>query len=690
VVFDNTRSYLELLYNISRDLATELDLRLVLQRVLYLSLENIGGERGSIVVMDEAGKPVDAAIIYGSKIHSHTTQQLRDTVEKGMAGWVVRHHKPVLIDDTSQDARWLHRPDEDNDTNGKSAICAPILVHDKLVGVLTIVHPKPHFFNQDHLLLMQAISDQAGVAILNARLYHESQMQARIMTALAQNAAALNQSLRQEEVLPQILEQTATALNVETVAMALIDQKTRELVFNAVSGEQADLIRGIKFPYGHGIAGRVARTGKVQFVSSISEETREFFPGALIRSFACAPIISKGKIIGVLEAINPRDDNFESSALPVLSIIGSLAGTAINNAQLYEQVDSTKQRYLDLFEDSIDPILITNWHGHILESNRQLAKNLGYTDDELKSIHINQVHEINQEKLGENYTKVTSTEPITYESVMRTQSGHEIPVQVYVRRINYEGADNLQWILRDITERKNLDDLRNDLVAMIYHDLRSPLANVIASLDIMNTMLTNGENESLHGLVSIADRSANRMQRLINSLLDTYRLEAGQPIANRKIILPENLLNAVVDAEKSTLETKGQKISQTIGSKLPAISVDEDMMRRVLLNLLENASKFSPSDSLLEVGLDSNESQVIFWVKDHGTGIPPEDQERIFEKFSRLQLTKATKGLGLGLSFCRTAVTAHEGKIWVESKMGEGSIFFISLPAQPRPPAELP
>lgn len=686
MVFDNTRSYLELLYNISRDLATELDLRLVLQRVLFLSIENIGGERGSIVVMDENGKPIDAAIIYGSKIHAHTTQQLRDTVEKGMAGWVVRNHKTVLIDDTSQDPRWLHRPEEDTDgTSGKSAICAPILAHDKLVGVLTIVHPKPHFFNQDHLLLMQAIADQAGVTILNARLYHESQLQARIMTALAQNAAALNQSLRQEEVLQQILEQTATALNVETVALALIDDQSKELTFSAVSGEQTRQIRGIKFPLGHGVAGRVARTGKSQFVSSISEETREVFPGAYIQSFACAPVISKGRIIGVLEAINPRGEEFENAALPVLSIIGSLAGTAINNAQLYEQLDSTKQRYLDLFEDSIDPILITDWEGRILESNQKLVRNLGYNAEEIKSKTINQVHEINLKKVGDHFTNVTSAEPITYESIMWTQSGHEIPVQVYVRRIDYEGDNNLQWILRDITERKNLDALRDDLVAMIYHDLRSPLANVIASLDIINSMLGENNNETVRNLVAIADRSANRMQRLINSLLDTYRLEAGQPIFNRKAIKPEILVKEAVDTIRPTLETKKQTLIQHTAALLPSIYIDEDMMRRVLLNLVENASKFSPSGAQIEIGIESEDAHVIIWVKDNGTGIPPEDQERIFDKFTRLQLTKATKGLGLGLSFCRTAVTAHEGKIWVESKVGEGSVFYISLPEYTQP-----
>src|SRR5512142_3522749 len=94
---DRTRALLELLYHVSRELATALDLRTVLQRVLYEALQNVGGERCSIVVLDDDGKAVDATIVYGTKLHEHTTQQLRDTVERGLAGWVVRNHKSVLI-----------------------------------------------------------------------------------------------------------------------------------------------------------------------------------------------------------------------------------------------------------------------------------------------------------------------------------------------------------------------------------------------------------------------------------------------------------------------------------------------------------------------------------------------------------------------------------------------------------------
>ena len=102
---DRTKALLELLYNVSREVATALDLRTVLQRVLHEVMQNVGGERSSIVVLDDVGKAVDATIVYGKEVHEHTTQQLRDTVERGLAGWVMRNRKAALILDTSKDER---------------------------------------------------------------------------------------------------------------------------------------------------------------------------------------------------------------------------------------------------------------------------------------------------------------------------------------------------------------------------------------------------------------------------------------------------------------------------------------------------------------------------------------------------------------------------------------------------------
>src|ERR671922_1811002 len=254
---DRTKALLELLFHVSREVATALDLRTVLQRVLNEAIQNVGGERCSIVVLDDAGKAVDATIVYGKQVHEHTTQQLRDTVERGLAGWVIRNRKSALILDTSKDERWLMRPDDAVDRSGaKSAICVPLLARENLVGVLTLVHPAPNAFSEEQLDLMQAIADQAGIAVLNARLYTESQRQARVMTALAEGAAAMNASLRMEDVYQRILMQTMQALQVETVALGMLEGE--HIVYRAAAGQNAGNILGRKIALGEGIAGVAA------------------------------------------------------------------------------------------------------------------------------------------------------------------------------------------------------------------------------------------------------------------------------------------------------------------------------------------------------------------------------------------------------------------------------------------------
>src|SRR5512134_3091146 len=268
---DRTKALLELLYHVSREVATALDLRTVLQRVLYEAIQNVGGERCSIVVLDDAGKAVDATIVYGTQVHKHTTQQMRNPVERGLAGWVIRNRKGAYVPDTSKDERWLMRPDDAEDRTGaKSAICVPLLTRERLVGVLTLVHGKPNAFQMEQLDLMQAIADQAGVAVLNARLYTESQRQARVMTALAEGAAAMNASLRMDDVYQRILMQMMQALQVETVTLAMVDGE--HLIFRAVAGYNAELILGKQVLMDDGVMGHVVREGRGVVVADISQE----------------------------------------------------------------------------------------------------------------------------------------------------------------------------------------------------------------------------------------------------------------------------------------------------------------------------------------------------------------------------------------------------------------------------------
>jgi len=680
-----TRPLLELLVRVSREVATALDLRTVLQRLLFAALQYVGGERGSIVVMDDNGKPVDATIVYGRQFHDHTTQQLRETVEKGLAGWVVQNRQPALVPDTSKDDRWLRRADDAADKSGpKSAICVPLVARDKLVGVLTLVHPVPNSFNEEHMNLMQAIADQASIAVLNARLYTETQRTARIYSALAEGAAAINTSLEMPDVLRRILTQTMQALQVETVALALLDNKD-DLVFHAAAGNNSGSITGQRIRAGQALAGVVVKDKygliipNTRLDSRFTEEDK--LNGLDMRALAIAPIQAHGKVIGVLEAINPTTGTFDPDALVVMSGLGSLAGSTIENAALFERLQKAHQHYRQLFEDSVDMILITDWNGKVLEANREAVKLSGYSLVELHQITIDQLHEVNWNKTGLNFETLKNGKGCQYESGILRQDGTSLPIEVYARRVEYDSTDGIQWIMKDISARKELDALRDDMTSMIFHDLRSPLGNIVSSLEMMSGLMPT-EDDTLTSMLTIAKNSTGRIQRLVNSLLDINRLESGQQVVDQNSINPVDLVRESLHDVAPSANARQQNIQNKATGVLPLIWVDQDMIYRVFVNLVENAIKFTPVNGHIEVGAQTTTDGafVKFWVKDTGTGIPTADQDRIFEKFTRLRGKNRAGGLGVGLAFCKLAVNGHGGEIWVESEVDKGTTFWLTLP----------
>jgi PAS domain S-box-containing protein len=333
-----------------------------------------------------------------------------------------------------------------------------------------------------------------------------------------------------------------------------------------------------------------------------------------------------------------------------------------------------------LFDDSIDPIFITDLKGRILEPNRQASVLSGYTARQLHDLTIQSLHEI---KLGTgelHLEKIKTGHTRRYESLLQNKAGHTSPIEVYLRRVVFEDTDCLQWTFRDISERRELDALRNDLMAMIYHDLRSPLANIVSSLDVLTTLFEGQEDETVKSVMNIAERSTDRIQRLINSLLDINRLESGQAIVSQKAVSPVNLVREAVETVQPMIESRHQTLKNSLPSKLPSIWVDADMIRRVLINLLENACKFTPPQGGIEVGAKIDGDWLLLWVSDNGPGIPLADQDIIFNMFTRLKREGMPGGLGVGLAFCRLAVTGHGGRIWVESETGKGARFLLTLP----------
>ena len=394
---------------------------------------------------------------------------------------------------------------------------------------------------------------------------------------------------------------------------------------------------------------------------------------------AIAPVQAQGKVIGVLEAVNPVSRLFDPEALTVMTGIGGLAGASISNAELFDRLQKAHRRYRELFEESIDAIFITNRQGSVTEVNHEAVRLSGFRADQLRNMSIDRLHEVNASKVGAAYEKLLDEDETSYESVLHRADGDKVPVIIHARRVEFEDAESIQWTLQDITERKELDALREDLTSMIYHDLRSPLGNIVSSLGVLQGMI--GPDDAANSILKVASHSTDRIQRLIDSLLDINRLESGQSIAEQSEVQTEELIRAAVNDAAPSAAGRRQTVEINIQEPLPRIWVDADMIRRVLINLLENAIKYSKTETKIEIGAKPDGAAVLFWVQDQGPGIAPSEQKRVFEKFARIKAgSHRPSGLGIGLAFCRTAVMAHGGHIWIESEEGKGSRFLFTLP----------
>jgi signal transduction histidine kinase/CheY-like chemotaxis protein len=284
--------------------------------------------------------------------------------------------------------------------------------------------------------------------------------------------------------------------------------------------------------------------------------------------------------------------------------------------------------------------------------------------------------------------------PETRDCELRNQSGGITPVAISVALLHDYMGETVGCVcmFQDFTRRKeiealydklrDLDEAKENLTHMIVHDLRTPLTSVIGGMQTLE--LVGDLNEDQQEMVGIAISGGESLLGMINNLLDISKLEDGSLKLEYSQLMPKDLVTHAVGQVASLVSDKNLELTQDIAAELPTFAGDEDKLRRVLVNLLGNAFKFTPSNGNITVmarrGEDNDE--LLFAVRDTGEGIPPEAFGHIFEKFGQVENRQAGRQMstGLGLAFCKMAVEAHGGRIWVESTLGQGSTFFFTIP----------
>ena len=243
-------------------------------------------------------------------------------------------------------------------------------------------------------------------------------------------------------------------------------------------------------------------------------------------------------------------------------------------------------------------------------------------------------------------------------------------------------TQTLRIYVVDITERKQVERLKDEFVSTVSHELRTPLATIKEFTAIIAEGLAGPVSSSQQEYLGIVAMNVERLERMINDLLDIAKIESGRLLLNKELVEVGPLLDHVVQSMRPLAESHRLQLALNIPEEVPAVFADEDKLTQVLINLVNNAIKFTPGPGRITIQVHAQPSDVLFQVIDTGTGIPPEDVPKLFQKFQQLPVATAgqSKGTGLGLSISKRLVELHGGRIWVESCVGKGSTFSFTLP----------
>ncbi len=511
-------------------------------------------------------------------------------------------------------------------------------------------------------------------------------------------ARELNADLTPKEVLQRVLNATAEALSTPHASIVALREGQLLAAYALGAGPDVDAHAVMEHVLAEGLAGFVLHNYRTVIVNDIATNPLWMpLPDEPLSpqegSALCVPLIHSGDVVGVMTLAHPARSYFSADAVHLINTISEMGAAALANTMLLEEARRANMRYANLFDDVIVPIILTDLSGVIQAVNRSACDFLGYSREELIGQNISTVHRMGAtEPLGgERYDHLIRGREVRFRSAVWTKAGEKRPVRVYARRVrNEQSGDYIQWIEHDLSSELALEQLRQDLSAMVYHDMRGPLGNIYTSVTALQKLLADHPNPRVADLLEVAVRSEQQVRRMVDALLDVQRLEEGSRLLSRTTTAIEELVDSALGQVQPLADEKHIQLRLALADDLPLLYLDANMVERVITNLLDNAIKYTPEYGVVTVSTASSGTEVFVRIKDTGPGIPPEALEHIFDKFARVERPNMPHGVGLGLTFCKLAVEAHGGRIWVRSDPERGSMFTFALPIDAPETKELP
>lgn len=718
------------LAEVGRDVSATLELEDVLNRIVDYAKDLLQAETSAVYIPEPDSNILRCIAVIGQDAEEIKKSPL--LIGEGILGNIAEQKKGEIVNSAEKDPR-ARVIEGTQEHSNEHLMSVPVLSKERLSGLVAVWRTgKGLEFTETELEFLNGLAQQAAAAIENARLFAETQRLAEEMEQrVVDRTAELESEKANTETLLRVLTEVSASLDLDRAlnrTLALLnesvgaEQGTIMLLhaednllhyragYGYLTGKEPSESRDFTFKVGEGLAGWVVENREAARIDDLTKDQRWISSGMISskhRSSIAAPLLVGEDVIGVLLIFHRQAGFFGPERLVLVQAIASQVAIAINNAHLYELIRDQAERLGSMLrkeqeeasrsqailEAVADGVVVTGPDSHIAFLNSSAS--------EILNIDAENVVEQSLDAFGGLFGKAASAwmqtiidwsdDPASYQvgdsysEQLELENGRIALVHLAPIILQNDFLGTVS-IFRDITHEVEVDRLKSEFVATVSHELRTPMTSIRGYVDILLMGAAGALNENQTHFLNIVNNNTERLNILVNDLLDISRLEAGhitlspQPLDLRDIV--EDVLADVL--RRSQAENKPMTFSLDAAKNLPRVYGDVERVRQVLGNLIDNAYRYTPENGQVTVHLHAaNGSEVQVDVKDSGVGIQVEDQERIFDRFYRGEnaLVLAAPGTGLGLAIVSQLVEMHKGRIWLESEgAGKGSTFSFTLP----------
>lgn len=523
----------------------------------------------------------------------------------------------------------------------------------------------------DTVELDDAVSRILGATrIGGVRTSVPDQRRMQVLNTLMAVGKSITSLLDLESILARVVEAAVYLAGAEEGTLMLLDPASGDLYMRASKNVDEGL-KHMRLRVNDSLAGQALSTGDPVLISGSGPQ--KIKTALLVQSLMYVPLRLGNRAIGVLGVHNRKADSpIAPEAAGSLTVLADYAAISIVNAQLYYDADSERSKLNRLLHQTQDGVLLIDASEQIALCNPVARQFLTQPDAKVIGSPINEMTDNASLLELLHLAREAGDKSAMLEGEIQLDSK---TFSAHVSRIEGIG---LMVMMQDITELKELDRIKSELVTMVSHDLRSPLTAILSYIELLGRV---GElNEQQEEFTRQAKQSVYAITSLINDLLDVNKIESGMD-RQREPVDVEQIAYQVGDTAIRQAALKKQQFKLNAGEQLPKVMGNPTRLRQVFANLIDNAIKYTPEGGEINMNLFAEQGQLVLMVSDTGIGIPPEDQPHIFDKFYRVKgVTTTHVGTGLGLNIVKSAVESHDGRIWVQSVPGQGTTFTVVFP----------